>query len=220
MTSFDVTMLATPNIDYYAQATAANWADYCARHGYTFIRWQEKTLPQMHIVWSQIDLMIRHMKASKADWIVTTDADTIVNKMDQPLTELLDTYDHKTMIISEDCSRRFGLPVPLSLRSIKCSGAWRAPNTGFFMLRNDARALEMLEKWMDYATGDYAAWNDIHPRQQRIFWWTIFKEYRPHIAVIKSEVMRIGTNALLDRWMTDWSNAFIHHDKRLPLKDH
>ncbi|MBW1831668.1 MAG: hypothetical protein JRJ10_08205 [Deltaproteobacteria bacterium] len=73
--SFDVAMLATPHIDGYAGATRANWQAYCDRHGYEFTCWREAVLEDMHLIWSKIELMRRHMREMTADWLVVVDAD-------------------------------------------------------------------------------------------------------------------------------------------------
>ncbi|MGD1955461.1 MAG: hypothetical protein ACFBZ9_09555, partial [Sphingomonadales bacterium] len=51
---FDVIMLATPNIDYYANKTRENWSKYCIRHGYNFTCYRKHVIEDMHIVWSKV----------------------------------------------------------------------------------------------------------------------------------------------------------------------
>ena len=87
--SFDVAMLATSHIDHYALATRANWQAYCDRHGYRFVCWPEAVLEDMHLIWSKIELMRRHLRDTTADWLVVVDADTVVNDPDRTLEELV-----------------------------------------------------------------------------------------------------------------------------------
>jgi hypothetical protein len=56
----------------------------------------------------------------------------------------------------------------------------------------------------------------VFPREQWVLWLSLFRQQRDRIAVLGPEVMRIGNNAWLDRMTTDWSDAFVLHDKRLP----
>ncbi|MCJ9428831.1 putative nucleotide-diphospho-sugar transferase [Kordiimonas marina] len=214
--TFDVAMLATPNIDYYADTTKANWQAYCDRHGYEFTVWREPVLEDMHLIWSKIELMRRHLEKSKADWLVVVDADTMVNRPELPMTYLTEKHPGKDFIISEDVSRRFGIPIPLDTLSVRLCRNRRGPNCGFMMIRNNAYGLDFVTRWLAHGRGDCAHVADIFPREQRILWMTLFHTDRDHIAMLGDEVMRIGNNAFLDKFTTDWSQAFVLHDKRLP----
>ncbi|MBW1875585.1 MAG: hypothetical protein JRI98_09420 [Deltaproteobacteria bacterium] len=133
--TFDVAMLATRQIDHYAAATQANWRAYCDRHGYEFTCWRDAVLDDMHLIWSKIELMRRHMREMTAEWLVVVDADTIVNKPERELADLVRAHPDKDFLISEDCSRRFGIPVPLSLRGVVSARTLRPGNCGFMMIR-------------------------------------------------------------------------------------
>lgn len=213
--SFDVAMLATPHIDHYAKATQANWGAYCDRHGYQFVCWQETVLADMHLIWSKIEWMRRHMREMSADWLVVVDADTVVNRPERGLAELVLAHPDKDFIISEDCSRRFGVPLPLSLRGVVSARTLRPPNCGFMMIRNSDFGTRFLDEWLENGRGRFAHIADVFPREQWVLWLSLFREQRDRIAVLRSEVMRMGNQPLLDR-STDWSDAFVLHDKRLP----
>lgn len=214
--TFDVAMLATPHIDHYALATAENWQAYCNRHGYRFTRWREPVLEDMHLIWSKIELMRRHVRSMTADWLLVVDADTVVNHPDRTLTDLVLEHPDQDLLISEDCARRFGIPVALSLRGVLCSRSLRPPNCGFMMIRRSRFAQRFLDEWLQNGRGKLKHIADVFPREQWVLWRSLFREHRDRIAVLGSEVMRIGNNRFLDSVATDWSDAFVLHDKRLP----
>lgn len=213
---FDVAMLATSNIDYYASATEANWRAYCDRHGYRFIRWRETVIDDMHLIWSKIALMSRHMREMTADWLLVVDADTMVNKPERTLDDLALAHRSKDLLISEDCSRRFGVPLALSLRGVLASRSLRPPNCGFMMMRKSSFAQRFLDEWLENGRGKYKHIADVFPREQWVLWLSLFRQHRDRIAVLGPEVMRVGNNRFLDAVATDWSGAFVLHDKRLP----
>ena len=214
--SFDVAMLATPHIDHYAAATQANWQAYCDRHGYAFTCWRDAVLDDMHMIWSKIELMRRHMRERTTDWLVVVDADTCVNKPEQTLADLVLSHPGKDFLISEDCSRRFGIPLSLSLRGIVSAGTLRPPNCGFMMIRASEFGRRFLDEWLENGRGKYSRVADVFPREQWVLWLSLFRQQRDRIAVLGPEVMRIGNNSWLDRMTTNWSDAFVLHDKRLP----
>ena len=214
--SFDVAMLATPHIDHYAKATQANWQAYCDRHGYQFVCWRETVLDDMHLIWSKIEWMRRHMRQMTADWLVVVDADTVVNKPERELSELVRAHPGKDFLISEDCSRRFGVPMPLSLRGVLSARTLRPPNCGFMMIRASDFGIRFLDEWLENGRSKFKDIADVFPREQWVLWLSLFREQRDRIAVLGTEVMRMGNHPLLDR-STDWSDAFVLHDKRLPL---
>ncbi len=209
-------MLATPHIDYYAEATQANWGAYCDRHGYRFTCWRETVLEDMHLIWSKIELMRRHMRDMTADWLAVVDADTCVNKPERTLAELVDAYPGKDFLISEDCTRRFGIPMPLSMRGVRSAGTLRPPNCGFMMIRRSDFGTRFLDEWLENGRHKYAHIADVFPREQWVLWLSLFRDQRDRIAVIGPEVMRMGNNPWLDPITTNWSDAFVLHDKRLP----
>lgn len=213
--SFDVAMLATPHIDHYAAATRANWQAYCDRHGYQFTCWREAVLDDMHLIWSKIELMRRHMRNMTADWLVVVDADTMVNKPERTLADLVLAHPDKDFLISEDCSRRFGIPMPLGLRGVVSARTLRPPNCGFMMIRASDFGRRFLDEWLENGRGKLSHIADVFPREQWVLWLSLFREQRERIAVLGPEIMRMGNQPLLDRF-TDWSDAFVLHDKRLP----
>jgi hypothetical protein len=173
----------------------------------------------MHVIWSKIEHFRRHAAVSKADWIAMVDADTYVNRPELDLDWLIAHYPGKEFLISEDCSRRFGVPIPLSLRGVKLSKRWRAPNCGFILARNNPRIVGIFDEWLKDGRGQFAAYADIFPREQQVFWLGPLQRHEAKIAVIGAEVLRIGTNALLDRLTLNTSKAFICHDKQMTNRE-
>jgi hypothetical protein len=215
--SFDVAMLATPHIDHYAKATQANWQAYCDRHGYRFVCWREPLLDDMHLIWSKIEWMRRHLRGTTADWLLVVDADTVVNQPERKLTDLVLAHPDKDFLISEDCTRRFGIPFPLSLRGVVSARTLRPPNCGFMMIRVSDFGRRFLDEWLENGRGTFSHVADVFPREQWVLWLSSFRKHRDRTEVLGAEVMRIGNQPVLD-WSTDWSDAFVLHDKRLPLR--
>jgi len=122
----------------------------------------------------------------------------------------------KDFLISEDCSRRFGVPISLSLRGVVASRSLRPPNCGFMMIRASDFGRRFLDEWLQNGRGKLAHVADVFPREQWVLWLSLFREHRDRIAVLGPEVMRMGNSPGLDRWTTNWSDAFVLHDKRLP----
>jgi hypothetical protein len=151
-----------------------------------------------------------------SDWLVVVDADTVVNKPERELADLVRAHPDKDFLISEDCSRRFGIPVPLSLRGVVSARTLRPGNCGFMMIRASDFGRRFLDQWLENGRGKFAHIADVFPREQWVLWLTLFREHRDRVAVLGTEVMRIGNDPLLDRVATDWSDAFVLHDKRLP----
>lgn len=208
-------MLATPEIDYYAEKTRENWRKYCERHGYGFHCGRQRIFKDMHVVWSKVGLLQGQLEQSKADWVVLVDADTIVNRPDFTLPQLTMKYPGKCVLISEDCSRRFGIAFPLSLKGLLTMRTFRPANTGFVAVQNNAQGRAIVSSWVDLAHMEFASIADKFPREQMVFWAGVYRDYRRHIAVLGSEVVRVGFHKFWDRLTIRRKNAFVLHDKSL-----
>ena len=73
-----------------------------------------------------------------------------------------------------------------------------------------------MDEWLKNGRGRYAQIADVFPREQWVLWLSLFRQYRDRIAVLGSDVMRIGNNPWLDPLTANWNDAFVLHDKRLP----
>ena len=105
--------------------------------------------------------------------------------------------------------------MPLSLRGVVSARTLRPPNCGFMMIRKSDFGIRFLDEWLENGRGKLKHIADVFPREQWVLWRSLFREQRDRIAVLGPEVMRMGNQSLLDRW-TNWSDAFVLHDKRLP----
>ena len=84
------------------------------------------------------------------------------------------------------------------------------------MIRASDFGLRFLNEWLENGRGKLPHIANGSPHEQLVLWFSLFREQRDRIAVLGREVMRIGTNRRLDWITSNWSNAFVLHDKRLP----
>ena len=213
--AFDVVMLATPEVAHYARHTRASWSRYCQRHGYRFEPYGENLVPDMHINWSKIEMMRRHLRQSRADWVLLVDADTHVARGDVRLEELVTRHVGKELIFSADGVRRLGFYFPLNIRGAIACGRWRVPNAGFILVRNNSFSRDFFDRWLALARGDLAHLADRHPRNQNVLWFGLYRHHRHRIGLLGDEVARVGTNRLLDLFAPRRGDAFVIHDKGL-----
>ncbi|MEM7568189.1 MAG: hypothetical protein AAF337_00200 [Pseudomonadota bacterium] len=220
--SIVVVMLATKEIEAYAAHTSGNWQAYCQRHGYQFERVLKASLTDMHVYWSKVACLIEKLEQGQHDWVFVVDADTVVHRMEITLESLIERWaptPQTHVLISEDCSRRFGLPFPLSFKTMVFSRTLRGANSGFFGFRVSDLGREIAARWLELGRTTYAQFAYEAPHEQAVFWLGIQQPYRQHIQVIGRDVLRIGGNPLLDRLCTDTSQAFVLHDKQLKQRD-
>lgn len=216
--SFDVVIMATPEIDHYAAATRLSWQRYCARHGYSLFLYQRKLLADLHINWSRLEMVRERQHADQADWVVLVDADTFVADEAFTFAQLVAPYSGKDVLFAPDATRRFGVWLPLDLPGFAICRTWRPPNGGFVLVRSNDFGRYFFDRWIELARGSMRHLADRHPRTQGILWRGLYRRHRDRIAVMYGEVVRTGTNRVLDRISLDTSQAFVFHDKRLTLK--
>jgi len=210
-------MMATPEIAHYSDRTSLSWANYCARHGYDFLLFERKILADMHINWSRLEMIRRRHRASDAEWIVLVDADTFVADVEFTLENLVAPYRDKDVLFAPDAARRFGLWLPLDLRGFLVCRTRRPPNGGFIVVRNNEFGRQFFDQWLWLARGPMRHMADRHPRTQGILWKGLYRLHLDRVAVMYGEIVRCGTNRLLDRLSLDTKDAFVFHDKRLTL---
>lgn len=210
-------MLATQEIAHYAGATRRSWSSYCRKHGYDFFVGERRILANMHINWTRIEMIRRRLRSSQADWIVLVDADTFVTDDDFTLDRLVAPYAGKDVLFAPDAARRFGMWLPLDLKGFVTCRTRRPPNGGFVVVRNNAFGKYFFDRWLELARGSLRHLADRHPRTQGILWKALYRQHRDRVAVMRGEVVRYGTNRVLDWISLDTSSAFVFHDKRLTL---
>jgi len=214
---FEIVMMATREIAHYADGTKRSWSDYCEKNGYAFLVCERKILPDMHVNWSRIEMIRRRQRVSKADWIVLVDADTFVIDDAFRLEELVAPYADKDVLFAPDAARRFGMWLPLDLKGFARCRTRRPPNGGFIIVRNGEFGRYFFDRWLSLARGSLSHMADRHPRTQGILWKALYRQHRDRIAVMRGEVVRYGTNRVLDWISLDTSSAFVLHDKRLTV---
>ncbi len=214
---FEVVMMATPEIAHYADQTRRSWENYCEKHGYDFFLFDRKILADMHINWSRLEMIRQRHRVSEAEWIVLVDADTFVIDDEFTLDSLVAPYGDKDVLFAPDAARRFGVWLPLDMKGFLVCRTRRPPNGGFILVRNNEFGRYFFDRWVALARGPLSHMADRHPRTQGILWKGLYHQHLDRIAVMYGEVVRCGTNRLLDRISLDTTEAFVLHDKRLTL---
>ncbi|MEM9704529.1 MAG: hypothetical protein AAF850_00480 [Pseudomonadota bacterium] len=215
MANVRVVMLATPEIETYAVHTKAVWRRYCAQHAYEFEPEAKRLLSDMHVNWSKIALIQRHLNDARVDTLLLTDADTIVVDQDRSIESLFSGYDKRDIIFCPDTTRRFGLHWPLNVRGAIACRSLRPPNAGFILIRNGPFAVQFFQDWLASArSGPLARWADKHPRNQNVLWRGPYRAHRDRVGVFDKEVGRVGVDQALDRISLNSGGAFVLHDKR------
>lgn len=168
-----VVQLATPNIDVYALYSILSINFYCKKHGYEHVVQREKTVEDLHINWTKIDLLDTAFDFyPDNDFILLIDADVIISDYNKSINYFVEKYGSKDahIIMAQD--------TPLKLiRSPR-------PNAGFVLLRNSEIAKSMVKAWIKASTGIGAHYNNTHPRNQLVYWNYVMPEYLKHQVVL------------------------------------
>ena len=213
----EILMMATPNLDYYARMTTADWRRYCDQHGYGFHLYRERLIDDMHINWSCIEMVCQRLEQTDADWLISVDADTLVARKDVTIESLLGKHPGKDLVFASDILRPLGIAIPNHFPS-----AWKfrtrfLPNGGFVMVRNNAFSYDFHRQWIDLARGKLAHLADRHPRNQSVLWHGLYFQHQSRIGLLGDEVVRCGTNDFIDRISFNKKKVFVLHDKKLTL---
>ena len=195
----DVIMLATPEIDEYSSHSRSLWSRYCAARGYQFHHYSDRLVPDMHVNWSKIEMVRRHLAASDADVVTLVDADTYVCNPGMSLTGLLNEAPGKQMLFSRDMKRYTRFELPLDLRLAIAHGAWRLPNAGFIVMKNSDFAKYIFDAWLDLARNRLKHLSDKHPRNQRVLWRGLYFQNRDKIGLLDGRITRLQSEDQVDR---------------------
>lgn len=215
--TFDIVIMATPEIDIYTSRTLPNWKDYAADHGYNLHVYDSKPLADMHINWSKIEHARRHLDMCEADWMVVADADTWVNAPERTLHDFLGSAesDGLDLVFSSDVACWLGLPFPLNYLGVRECRRWICPNAGFFAVRNTAAGKRFMTDWLDLARGACADIADTPPRDQWVLWRGLFAP-RPDLFRLDTTcVLRVISEFHWQQLERTGRQPFIVHDKRL-----
>lgn len=116
--------LYTDEIAHYAAPVADAKEQYCAAHGYTFVRATASLDTSRPPAWSKILLIERYLEDHpECQWVVWIDADAVIMHTETPLEAFLD--DRYDLVVGTD-------------------DQW--VNTGVFFLRNSAAARRFLRQ--------------------------------------------------------------------------
>lgn len=195
----DVIMLATPEIDDYAQYSSALWAAYCERKGYNFFRYSERLIPDMHVNWSKIEMVRQHLAKSTADIVTLVDADTYVCNPDLSMNAILERFSSKAMVFSPDTTRNGLIELPLNRQAALEYRTMRLPNAGFIVMRNSEFVRQFFDNWLDLARNELSYLADIHPRNQNVLWKGLLSKHRDQIGLLGGEVRRLQTEDQLGK---------------------
>ena len=178
-----VVQLATPNIDSYGMYSLASVNEYCNLHGYDHVVQRSTSVPDLHINWSKIDLL-RHALTLDNDYVVLFDADVVIADQKKSIEYFLDHYANETteIMMPRDTYLAFG-----SRRKRRPPRSMR-PNAGFIILRNSNTGRQMIQDWLDAARGEGKKYNDIHPRNQLVYWNFVMPRYISELQILPDYV--------------------------------
>lgn len=198
-----VVQLATPNIDSYAKYSVASVNEYCLRHGYTHYIQRNKTIDDLHINWSKIDLLKESLNIP-CDYLVLFDADVVIAGIDKSIEDFIaesGTTDTEIMMPRDTYfaigKRRKRRP-PRHIR----------PNAGFVILRNSETSKEIIQEWLDQARGEGSIYVDMHPRNQLVYWNFVMPKYLDKQVVLPKNTTSNGKNVISSLFS---SKPFLYH---------
>ncbi|MFY0596607.1 MAG: glycosyltransferase [Cognatishimia sp.] len=201
--SCDVIMLATPEIDHYAQHSSALWAAYCDRKGYNYFRYSERLIPDMHVNWSKIEMVRQHLAKSTAEIVTLVDADTYVCNPDLSINAIMKRFSSNAMVFSPDTTRNGPIELPLNKEAAVEYRTKRLPNAGFIAMHNSEFVRQFFDDWLDLARNELSHLADIHPRNQNVLWKGLFFKHRDQIGLLGGEVRRLQTEKQLAKAMRE-----------------
>lgn len=161
MAKVKIVQLATSNIDEYALYSIASIRKYADNHGYEYSVQRKKSVLDLHVNWSKIDMLSKAMDNSPDgdnSYVVMIDADTVIVNSSRPIEYFIEKYQkHETAIfMSKDTPFHFNFK--------------KVPNAGFVIVKNNDLGRTIIKKWMHAAYNEGKQFNDIHPRNQLVYW--------------------------------------------------
>lgn len=187
--SVDLVMLSTKEAEDYAWLGIQSWGNYCARHGYSFHVVREQLVPDMHPVWSKIEMMRRRLRETDASHVVLVDADSVVYNPNRSLANLL-AAGKPLNFASDDAVLGIGRWFRQLFLKLKTQ-RFVLPNAGFILVENSLYTQAFFDEWMSLACGELAGLADTHPRNQNVLWHGMLRHHSPNIATVGSSVARI-----------------------------
>lgn len=85
----------------YGEITDISKRVYCQRHGYSYFKHSERTVPERHPYWEKPNALLSHL--DDAEYLVWLDADVIIANLDFDIINLFDVNDpNKVIYMSKD----------------------------------------------------------------------------------------------------------------------
>jgi hypothetical protein len=195
--SIDIVMLATPDTRHYSWIGEGSWRSYCNRHGYRFHVTRSLLLPDMHPVWSKVEMVRQRLRTTPSDYVVMVDADSVVYNPALPLSHLINPETRLQFATDMALPLMKFTPMHLALR---VRLGWRyLPNAGFVIVRKDDYTRSFFDEWIALARGDYSHLADRHPRIQNVLWNGLLNRHRSEISLLGQRIVRIASEAYLQR---------------------
>eukprot|EP00527_Entomoneis_sp_CCMP2396_P006523 CAMPEP_0198141074 /NCGR_PEP_ID=MMETSP1443-20131203/4145_1 /TAXON_ID=186043 /ORGANISM="Entomoneis sp., Strain CCMP2396" /LENGTH=346 /DNA_ID=CAMNT_0043803697 /DNA_START=90 /DNA_END=1130 /DNA_ORIENTATION=+ len=117
------------NFDGILELTWQNKIDYARKHGYQLFDGSDLIDTTRPPAWSKILAVAQLMDEDKCDWIMWTDADTVVMNSDQKIENFLPSDPSKHLLVGSDNGGGY--------------------NSGVFLLRNTEWSRQFLSDWWD-----------------------------------------------------------------------
>lgn len=208
----EVIMLSTSDIEDYARYSRAAWEKFCAVRGYGFFHYPDKLLPDMHVNWSKIEMVRRHLAATKTDMVVLVDADTYVCDPGLRFAAIADGYPDKDLMFSRDCRNVGPFVLPLNHAAALRYKTRKLPNAGFVLIRNTEFSRKFFDRWLELARNELKAIADTHPRNQHVLWEGLYFQNKHRIALLDRVVERV-------RGVANIAGAIRHGAKVVHVKE-
>lgn len=161
MAKITIIQLVTPNIDEYAKYSVASVRKYALKHRYQYFIQRSKTLDDLHINWTKIDILKKALsEAPKGEnaFVVLLDADTVIMDPERNIEYFIEQFkkDDTAIYMAADTPFRIDFK--------------KKPNAGFIIVRNDETGRSIIDQWIHAAYNEGKQYNDTHPRNQLVYW--------------------------------------------------
>jgi len=117
------------NFDGILELTWHNKWEYCQRHGYHFYDGSDHIDKSRPPAWSKIKAVQHLLEHEQCDWVLWTDADTVVMNSERLIEEFLPADPTKDLLVGSDKGGGY--------------------NSGVFVVRNTAWSRRFLQEWWD-----------------------------------------------------------------------
>lgn len=175
MAKVTIVQLATSNIDDYALYSIASIRKYARHHDYEYWVQREKSVHDLHINWSKIDMLSKVMDRSPSgdrSYIVMIDADTVIVNPSRSIEYFIEKYqENETAIFMAKDT-----PFHINFKKV--------PNAGFVIVKNNELGRAIIKKWMHAAYHEGKQFNDTHPRNQLVYWNCVEPIYKKNQVVL------------------------------------